>query len=376
MMLVAEKKDVTPVQLGYSMPAEWRRHEATWLAWPHYVRDWPGKFAPVPWAFAEMVRLLTPGEEVHICVQPSAGGHAGAKNVRELLRQAGADLTRVKLHEQATNRAWIRDSGPIFLTGSRKTGDRRQKKGGEALLDFKFNAWARYDNWARDDALPGAVARILGVPRFEAWGTDHRGLRQRFVLEGGSIDVNGAGDLLTTEECLLSRVQWRNPGFSREDIERTLRDHLGVRQVFWLAGGIAGDDTHGHVDDVARFVSPTTIVACVERNQRDVNYAPLRENLRRLKRMRDGRGRAFDVVELPMPGAVTFDGKRLPASYANFYIANTGVLVPVFNDPADGVALRLLERCFKDRPVIPVYCRDVVLGRGTLHCLTQQQPAA
>jgi agmatine deiminase len=213
------------------------------------------------------------------------------------------------------------------------------------------------------------------VPRFTACGANNRRELQRFVLEGGSIDVNGKGCVLTTEECLLSQVQQRNPGFSRARIERTLCDYLGVGQVLWLAKGIAGDDTHGHVDDAARFVSPTTIVACVETDRRDANYAPLRENLRRLAKMRDARGRAFDIVELPLPERVYFAGQRLPASYANFYIANAGVLVPVFNDARDQAALQVLAQCFKGRPIIPVYCRDLVLGRGTLHCLTQQQPA-
>jgi agmatine deiminase len=242
-------------------------------------------------------------------------------------------------------------------------------------VDLKFNAWARYPNFAHDDVLPKAVADTLGLPRFEARAADDRGVCRRFVLEGGSIDINGRGSVLTTEECLLSRIQQRNPGFSRGRIEEALRDYLGVEQVLWLGGGIMGDDTHGHVDDLARFVNATTIVAAVETDRGDVNYRPLQDNLRRLKKMRDRRGRRFEVVELPMPGPVTFGGRRLPASYANFYIANAGVLVPVFNDPADVQALRILEGCFKDRPLLPVYCRDLVLGLGTLHCLTQQQPA-
>jgi agmatine deiminase len=366
---------VPPAQLGYAMPPEWRPHEATWLAWPHYEGDWPGKFAPVPWVFAEMVRLLTPGERVHICVQPQSGDRNPAAEVTNILRLVGVALDRVALHEQPTDRAWIRDSGPIFVTSGQRSANRPHKEA-VALVDFKFNAWAKYDNWAHDDAIPATVSRLIGVPRFEAWGADQRGRPKRFVLEGGSVDVNGAGDALTTEQCLLSRVQQRNPGFSRENIEHALREYLGIRQVLWLSGGIVGDDTHGHVDDVARFVGPRTIVACVEPNRTDVNHAPLRENLRRLKRMRDARGRAFDIVQLPMPGPVWFGRRRLPASYANFFIANSGVLVPVFNDPADPVALRLLQECFTHRPVIPVYCRDLVLGRGTLHCLTQQQPAA
>ena len=368
--------EVTPAQRGYAMPAEWLPHEATWIAWPHYRGDWPGKFEPVPWVFAELARVLARGERVHVFVQPSKGGRC-AKTVRDILEKADVNLVHVTLHVQATDRAWTRDSGPIFLTGQVENRKSKiEKHRSLALVDFKFNAWARYDDSARDDALPGAVARILGVPRFTAFGENDRGELQRFVLEGGSIDVNGTGCVLTTEECLLSTVQQRNPGFSRAHIERTLCAFLGVERVLWLAGGIAGDDTHGHVDDAARFVNPTTIAACVETDRRDVNYAPLRENLRRLKKMRDLRGRALDIVELPMPEPVYFAGRRLPASYANFYIANAAVLVPVFNDPCDRAALRTLEQCFRDRPIIPVYCRDLVLGRGTLHCLTQQQPAA
>ena len=257
-----------------------------------------------------------------------------------------------------------------------------------ALVDFKFNAWAKYDNSALDDALPGVVADYLGVRRFVAYGendledtgdggSDGGGEYQRFVLEGGSIDVNGAGCVMTTEECLLSEVQQRNPGFSREAVEKTLCDYLGVSKVLWLDKGIAGDDTHGHIDDTeVRFVNATTVVACVEGDKRDANYGPMRENLRRLAKMRDAKGKQLNVVELPLPAPVYFEGQRLPASYANFYIANAGVLVPVFNDANDVRALKVLEGCFKDRPVIPVYCRDLVWGLGTLHCMTQQQPTS
>jgi len=395
--------EVTPVQLGYAMPAEWEPHEATWIAWPHNQGDWPGKFAPVPWVFAEIVRHLAPGERVHVLVPPSKGDRF-VKAVREILSKADVNLAHVTFHQLSTDRVWIRDSGPIFLTKQStnyksqitnykskitnyksqienyksKIENRKSKIENPpplALVDFKFNAWAKYDDAARDDALPQAVAGMLRVPRFTAYGGNNLGELQRFVLEGGSIDVNGKGCLLTTEECLLSKVQQRNPGFSRARIAQTLCDYLGVRQVLWLAGGIAGDDTHGHVDDVARFVNPATIVACVEADRRDANYGPLRQNLERLAKMRDQRGRPFNIVELPLPEPVYFAGRRLPASYANFYIANTGVLVPVFNDPRDQVALKVLEQCFQDRPIIPVYCRDLVLGLGTLHCLTQQQPA-
>jgi agmatine deiminase len=369
-----------PASLDYAMPPEWLPHDATWLAWPSPSgrAEWPGKFEPIPWVFAEIVRLLAQGERVHLFVEPSKRG-TFAKSVHETLDHAGVNLAHVTLHTQSTDRPWLRDSGPIFLTRKIENGGGRQseieKPSPLALVDFKFTAWARYPNFAYDDVLPQAVARALHVPRFEALGTNDRGQTRRFVLEGGSIDINGRGSLLTTEQCLLSRVQHRNPGFSRERIEQTLRDYLGIEQVLWLGRGITGDDTHGHVDDLARFVNPTTIVTTVETDRHDINYEPLHDNLRRLKKMRDLRGRPFDIVELPTPGPVTFTDRRLPASYANFYIANAGVLVPVFNDPADTQALRILEACFPDRPLLPVYCRDLVLGLGTLHCLTQQQPA-
>ncbi len=254
----------------------------------------------------------------------------------------------------------------------RETAKRRNAK--TAIADFKFNAWAKYDNNGLDDALPGVVADYLECERFVAYGENDLGELQRFVLEGGSIDVNGSGCVLTTEECLLSEIQQRNPGFSRERIEKTLCDFLGVKKVLWLDRGIAGDDTHGHVDDTARFVNEMTVVACVEADKGDENYAPMRENLKRLAKMRDADGKQLNVAELPLPSPVYFEGQRLPASYANFYIANSAVLVPVFNDVNDVRALRVLEGCFKDRPVVPVYCRDLVWGLGTLHCMTQQQP--
>jgi agmatine deiminase len=373
----------TPAALGYAMPAEWEPHDATWIAWPHNREDWPDKFEPIPWVYAEIVRLLAQGERVHIFIQPSQRGRF-KKEVEGILLRNEVNLAHVTLHTQPTDRVWTRDSGPIFVTkGGRKAkrqrGNEAMRGGGPlALVDFKFNAWAKYDNSALDDALPAAVADYLELPnpgRFIAYGENDEWELQRFVCEGGSIDVNGAGCVLTTEECLLSEVQQRNPGFSRDRIEQTLCAYLGVSTVLWLDKGIAGDDTHGHIDDTARFVNPTTIVACVEPNKADANHAPMKENLKRLAAMRDAFGKPLTVAELPLPAPVYFNGQRLPASYANFYIANAGVLVPVFNDPNDGRALKILEQCFPDRPVIPVFCRDLVWGLGTLHCMTQQQPA-
>jgi agmatine deiminase len=368
---VMEPDFVTPASLGYAMPAEWEPHDATWIAWPHNAEDWPEKFEPIPWVYAEIVRLLAQGERVHIFVQPSQRGRFKAE-VLKILERNEVNLAHVTLHVQPTDRVWTRDSGPIFV---KKQGARSKKQEELALVDFKFNAWAKYDNNALDDQLPTAVADYLETPRFVAYGENDAGEMQRFVLEGGSIDVNGAGCVLTTEECLLSEVQQRNPGFSRERIEKTLWDFLGVQKVLWLDRGIAGDDTHGHIDDTARFVNASTVLACVETDKADANYAPMRENLKRLAKMRGADGKPLTVAELPLPSAVYFDGQRLPASYANFYIANSAVLVPVFNDANDGRALRVIEQVITDRPIVPVYCRDLVWGLGTLHCMTQQQPA-
>ncbi len=354
------------------MPAEWEPHQATWIAWPHNRQDWPGKFATIPWVYAEIVRLLTEDEDVYILVQNAEAKAAATR----ILERSQAELGRVEFWRQPTDRVWTRDSGPIFV--------KRQRSGGSELgiCDFKFNAWANYDYWHADDRVPGYVARVLGLqswqplaPRDGKLGGKPGGKQERVVLEGGSIDTDGAGLLLTTEECLLSEVQQRNPGLSREGIEEVLRETLGIERVLWLGRGIAGDDTHGHVDDLARFVRPGTIVLATEERKDDPNFEPLRENLARLEAARDLNGRPFEVVTLPMPSPVVFDGRRLPASYANFYIANAAVLVPVFNDRNDEKALRILSELFTDRPVIPVYCRDLVWGLGTLHCMTQQQPA-
>jgi agmatine deiminase len=364
--------DQTPASLGYAMPPEWSPHEATWIAWPHNHEDWPDKFEPIPWIYAEIVRLLAQSERVHIFVQPSKNNRF-AKDVKKILERNDVNLAHVTLHPQPTDRVWTRDSGPIFLQKQMNNAQSKMKNP-TALVDFKFNAWAKYDNNALDDALPTAVADELDLPRFTAYGENDNQELQRFVLEGGSIDVNGAGCVLTTEECLLSTIQQRNPNFSREKIEQTLHAYLGTSKVLWLDQGIAGDDTHGHIDDTARFTNPTTLLTCVEPNPSDPNHAPMKENLKRLKKMRDTQNKQFTIAELPLPSPVIFEGQRLPASYANFYIANTGVLVPVFNDPNDTLALKILEQLITDRPIIPVYCRDLVWGLGTLHCMTQQQP--
>ncbi len=355
----------TPRALGYRMPAEWEPHEATWLAWPHNPEDWPGKFQPIPWLYAEIVRLLARREHVHLIVENAAAEGRAAG----MLRRAGANLDGVRFHRWRTDRGWTRDFGPIFV---------RNAEGCVGLTNWRFNAWAKYDNWRRDDRIPGRIAALSGFPEWQPTiplpGPEPQ--MHRVVLEGGSIDVNGAGLLLTTEECLLSEVQQRNPGLGREQLEQVFSDFLGVDQVLWLNRGIVGDDTHGHIDDIARFVAPDMIAAAVEPDTRDANYAPLAENLARLQFARTPAGKQFKLVELPMPRPVVFRGQRLPASYANFYIANGAVLVPTFHDPNDRVALNILADVFPGREVIGVHSVDLIWGLGALHCMTQQQPSA
>lgn len=355
--------DLISIPDGYRMPAEWEPHEATWIAWPHYRDDWTGKFAAIPWVFGEMVRRLHRHERVRILVE---SGRL-EQRARRLLSQAEVDTAAVEFHQVATNRSWVRDTGPVFV--------RRCHSGPDpvGILDFRFNGWARYSNWRRDDAVPGAIARLLGMKR---WQPKTAKGERRIVLEGGSIEVNGRGTLVTTEECLLSPVQARNPGLSRPELEEIFRRCLGAGNVVWLGRGLAGDDTHGHVDDIARFVNPTTLVVPVESNRRDANYEPLRDNRRRLAEATDQDGRPLRVVELPMPQPLYFSGQRLPASYANFYIANRTVLVPTFNDPNDRLALNRLGRLFPDRSVAGIHSLDLAWGCGTLHCMTLQQPLA
>jgi agmatine deiminase len=351
-----------PQELGFRMPAEWDRHEGTWIAWPHNAADWPGKFAAIPWIYAEIVRLLSQHETVNILVDTEAQ----QQRARGILGRAGANLERVRFHLWATDRVWLRDSGPIFV---------KNAAGNLAITNWKFNAWAKYDDWKLDDQIPSRAAQLLGLPQWQPVASTADGLEHRLVLEGGSIDVNGQGTLITTEECLLSEIQQRNPGIGRERLETAFHDYLGIEQVLWMDRGVAGDDTHGHVDDITRFVGPGTIVTAVEPNAADENHAPLAENLARLKAARDLQGKQFTVVELPLPRPVVFRGQRLPASYANFYIANGLVLVPTFHDANDRVALGILGELFPDREVIGIHCVDLVWGLGTLHCMTQQQPS-
>jgi len=349
----------TPFAQGYRMPAEWEPHEATWLAWPHERTDWPGKFAPIPWVYADIVRTLARVERVRIIVQ----NHEHERQVRAILERSAVNLAAVDFYQVPTNRGWTRDFGPIFV----KNESAKKKV---ALTNWRFNAWAKYDDWQKDDA---ATARLNARLKLPSWEPTHQ--KRRIVLEGGSIEVNGLGTLLTTEECLLSPIQERNPGFDRADIEALFREYLGATNVLWLHKGIAGDDTHGHVDDLARFTDPSTVVTIVENDPEDANYEPLRENLHRLRKMNDQDGRPLRIATLPMPKPIYFDNQRLPASYANFYIANRLVIVPTFNDPNDRIALNTLAKLFPGREITGIACRDLVLGLGTLHCMTQQQPA-
>ena len=348
-----------PLASDLFMPAEWARHEATWIGWPANVTDWPGKFAPIPWVFGEMARKIVPGETLRILVNTRAH-EARAKGV---LRRAGVDPARVEFFVCPTNRGWTRDMGPMFV--------RSRQSGRTSILRFRFNAWAKYADWKKDAAVPLRAGRAL---KKNIVAAVHR--EREVVLEGGSIDVNGCGSLLTTEECLLHPgTQVRNPGFTKNDYETVFRSYLGVTNVIWLNEGIAGDDTHGHVDDVCRFVNDRTVVLAEESHPDDPNYRVLRENAERLKGARLENGASLEIVALPMPAPLYFNRQRVPASYANFYIANAAVIVPTLNDPNDRLALGILAELFSDRPVVGIHAVDLVLGLGTLHCLTQQQPA-
>jgi agmatine deiminase len=373
------------------MPAEWEPHASTWLAWPHHRPDWPGKFESIPWVYAEIIRNLARHERVDLIVNSAIA----ERRARQVLEKSDALSENVVFHHWRTDRVWMRDSGCIFLsTATRAT------RGGEVpdsyqgtpsgvpeearsrsafrrwspripplALHFQFNAWAKYSNYKFDQKIGRRMAQSVGANVVQPMSGE-----QRVVLEGGSIDANGCGSLLTTEECLLSTEQQRNPTMDRAAYEKLFSDYFGAASVIWLDNGIAGDDTHGHVDDIARFVAPHTIMAMVEPNEQDENYSALQENLGRLKAARNQNGERFEIVEIPMPHPVIFEGRRLPASYANFYIANGAVLVPVFNDPNDRVALDILAAQFPAREIVPIYSGDLIWGFGAIHCMTQQEP--
>ena len=339
------------------MPAEWEEHEATWIAWPHHEPDWPGKLAPIPWVYAEIVRALHSHERVEILchdeeVRASAQKHLSAH---------GVGAAGYRLHLLRTDRVWLRDSAP--------TGVRRDD-GGVELVAWRFNAWAKYDNYSADARVPSAMHDITGLPLIEAISRD---TGERVVLEGGAIDTDGAGSLLVTEECLLSEVQERNPGLDRPGYERVFAEYLGIHRTIWLGEGCLGDDTHGHIDDIARFVAPGVVALAFEDDPADDNHRRSVDNLRRLEHA-SSEGDPIRIVRLPYPRAVVMNGERLPASYANFYIANGVVIVPTFNDRNDRVALNVLAELFPNREVVGIHAVDLVWGLGTLHCLTQQQP--
>jgi agmatine deiminase len=370
------------------MPAEWERHDATWLAWPHYHRDWPGKFEPIPWVYAEIIRNLARHERVELIVNDAAA----ERQARNVLDRANSLSKNVHFYRWPTNRGWLRDSGCIFIkqqpglarrespfdSAQGRLGGLSPHESSEGILpnsgllgmNFRFNAWAKYSNWRHDEKIGALMANVAHAQAIRPMPGN-----ARVVLEGGSIDVNGEGTLLTTEECLLSKVQQRNPSMTRKDYEKLFADYLGAPNVIWLGRGISGDDTHGHVDDLTRFVAADTVVTVVETNPKDVNHKPLRDNLRRLQAARDQSGKPLNIVELPMPCPVVFEQRRLPASYANLYIANGIVLVPVFNDPNDRIALDTLSALFPTREIVPIYSGDLVWGLGTMHCMTQQQPS-
>lgn len=360
-----QKNGKTPATSAFSaaalslrLPAEWEPHDGTWIAWPHRRSDWPGKLPAIPWVYAEIIRWLHLHEPVNIIVN----NQLLERQAVDVLGRAGVDFKRLNFWRWPTDRVWTRDYGPMFLVGM---------DGQKRILDWRFSAWAKYPDWKKDDAIPARVGEAISC---ETCRPMHKG--KRVVLEGGSIDTNGQGMVLTTEECLLGEVQARNPGLTREELEGILADYLAAKKILWLNRGIVGDDTHGHIDDIARFVGVRTVVAAVESNPDDENYELLQENLLRLGEMTDLEGRSIEVVPLPMPSPIYFDGQRLPASYANFYIANGLVLVPTFNDPNDRVALGTLSDLFPGRKVVGIHAVDLVWGLGTLHCLTQQEPAA
>jgi agmatine deiminase len=380
----------SPHNTSFRMPAEWEPHCATWLAWPHFRGDWPGKFEPIPWVYAEIIRNLSHHERVELIVKDAAA----EKLARKTLKRAHALNENVRFHRWPTNRVWTRDSGCAFVRQYGAGALARRTPGAKALssdgtlsarleavpfhesehqlaaIKWRFNAWAKYPNWKHDEKIGSLMASAAGVQEFRPiLGTS------RVVLEGGSIEVNGCGTLITTEECLLSRVQQRNPGMKKKDYEKIFAEYLGARNVIWLGSGIVGDDTHGHVDDITRFVSPDTVVTCVEADPSSENYQALRENIRRLRGATIEGGKPLATIDLPMPAPVYFEGRRLPASYANFYIANGIVLVPVFNDPNDRVALDIFADIFPNREMVPIYCGDLIWGFGAIHCMTQQQPA-
>ncbi|MDQ3673565.1 MAG: agmatine deiminase family protein [Gemmatimonadota bacterium] len=348
------------LSLARTMPAEWEKHDATWIAWPHHEPDWPGKLAPIPWVYAEIVRALSEHDRVEIlCHDESV-----AANARLLLDAHGvqAQGEKYRIHIVSTDRVWLRDSAPTAV---------RRADGSVELLDWGFNGWAKYDNYSKDAEVGRAIAEISGLPRIEPVRPDNG---ERLVLEGGGIEVNGSGLILVTEEWLLTKVQVRNPGMAAAGYEKAFAEYLGAPNTIWLGEGAVGDDTHGHIDDIARFANRDTVILAYEHDPADENHPRSADNLRRLQLA--ATHHPLRIVTIPFPRPVIMNGERLPASYANFYIANGAVLVPTFNDPNDRVALNGIAEAFPRFTVTGIHAVDLVWGLGTLHCLTQQQPAA
>jgi agmatine deiminase len=343
--------------LQFILPPEWEKHEATWIGWPQNKEDWPGKFSPIPLVYAEIVRMISRGELVRILVE----NDTHEKKAKKVLKSVGIDFDKIEFYKITTDRNWLRDAGAQFV---------KNEKGQISLIHFKFNAWAKYDNYKKDKSIPGFISRKMNIPCIPALYKDHH-----IVLEGGAIDINGKGTLITTEECLMDlKLQVRNKGFTKQDYAEVFKIFLGVNNIIWLGNGIIGDDTHGHVDDLCRFVNEKTIVVASEDNEKDENFLPLKEDYERLQDAKLENGSKPGIIKLPMPSPVIFKGERLPASYANFYISNYAVLVPTFNDPNDGKALGIIGELFPDRKVIGIHSIDLVWGLGTLHCLTHEQP--
>ncbi|MBI3331986.1 agmatine deiminase family protein [Candidatus Peregrinibacteria bacterium] len=350
----------SPKALGFRMPAEWEPHAATWLTWPHNENHWPGKFEKIPPIWAQMVRELSTGEDVHILVHSSEV----QKNAEAELKRAGVTSSRVFLHRFKNNYSWARDHGPIFL---KRSGSPERSRGGQKeesmITNWTFNGWGNKWPHDLDDQVPSFVSKLTGIKE----------VQMPMVLEGGSIDTNGKGTLLTTSSCLLHPN--RNPGMTKEQIEENLKEYLGMTQVLWLDHGIAGDDTNGHIDDMSRFIGPKTVYTVVEENPEDENYAGLEENRTSLEQMKDQEGNALEVIAVPQPAPIYYQGMRLPASYANFYIGNDAVLLPVFNDPHDAFAIETLKKAFPTRRIVGINAVDLIWGFGAFHCVTQQQPA-
>ena len=338
-------------------PAEWEKQQGIVLCFPHNGNDWPGKYEAVQWAFVEFIKKVATFETVFLVV----ADEKLKEKVSGMLEMGRVNLANVSFIVHKTNRSWMRDSGPIIV----QNGSKRE------ALNFNFNGWAKYKNYQLDKFVPAKIADFIDVPLTQVM---YKG--KPVIVEGGAIDVNGKGTLLTSEECLMHpTIQVRNAGFTKEDYEAVFKEYLGVTNVIWLGDGIEGDDTHGHIDDLCRFVNEDTIVTIVETDKNDSNYKPLQDNLNRLQNAKLEDGKSPTIVALPMPKRVDFDTLRLPASYANFLILNNCVLVPTFNDSNDRVALNILAECFPDREVIGISCIDFIWGFGTLHCLSQQIPA-